>query len=102
MPEIRTQGLKSNHTGALKDFIDQLCSDLDRLNKGLTFLDHTVDATRHCWVAILALSTEYFSKKLFVNIAGAGCGCEISSEWQLQPQDNLSFYTFQEYFSYTT
>lgn len=102
MPEIRTQGLKSNHTGAPKDFMDQLCRDLDRLNKGLTFLNHTFDATGQCWVAILVLSTEYFSKKHIVNIAGAGCRCEISSEWQLQPQDNLSFYTFQEYFSCRT
>lgn len=102
MPEIRTQGLKSNHTAALKGFMDQLCRDLDKLNKSLTFLNHTFDATRQCWVAILVLSTEYFSKKHIVNIAGAGCRCEISSEWHLQPQDNLSFYTAQEFFSYRT
>ena len=64
--------------------------------------NHTFDATRQCWVAILVLSTEYFSKKHIVNIAGAGCRCEISSEWHLQPQDNLSFYTAQEFFSYRT
>lgn len=75
------KGLKSNHIGDLKDFSDQLCSDLERLTKDLTFLDHAFNATRQCWVAILVLSKSISKKrKNCLYIVGAGCSCEISSE----------------------
>ena len=63
------------HSGAQKDFVDQLCVDLERvsyipffdrrhesLEKGATFPDPLFDAIRKCRLFVLVLSEDFFTK----------------------------------------
>lgn len=64
-----------SHSGAQKDFVDQLCVDLERvsyipffdrrhasLEKGATFPDRIFDAIRKCRLFVVVLSEDFFTK----------------------------------------
>jgi hypothetical protein len=64
-----------SHSGAQKDFVDQLCVDLERvsykpffdrrpasLEKGAAFIDPLFDAIRKCRLFVLVLSEDFFTK----------------------------------------
>ena len=64
-----------SHSGAQKDFVEQLCVDLERvsynpffdrrpasLEKGATFPGPLFDAIRKCWLFVLVLSEDFFTE----------------------------------------
>lgn len=62
-----------SHSGAQKNFVDQLCVDLVRvgqtpffdkrsLSKGEEFAQQIITAAQECEVAIVVISEEYFSR----------------------------------------
>ena len=64
-----------SHSGAQKDFVDQLCVDLERvsyipffdirhasLEKGAPFADRIFDAIRECRLFVVVLSEDFFTK----------------------------------------
>jgi hypothetical protein len=69
----RSHEIFLSHSGAQKDFVDQLCVDLERakrtpffdrrsLSKGEEFGQQLLTAAQECAVAVVVVSEEYFSR----------------------------------------